>query len=71
MSDYHINVFYSEDDAAYVADVPDLEACSAFGSSAEEALAQVEQAKQAWLDAAREAGRPIPEPRYRPAIYTR
>jgi predicted RNase H-like HicB family nuclease len=71
MSDYHINVFYSEEDAAYVADIPDLEACSAFGATAEEALAEVERAKQAWLVAAREAGRPIPEPRYRPAIYTR
>jgi predicted RNase H-like HicB family nuclease len=71
MSDYHINVFYSEEDAAYVADIPDLEACSAFGATAEEALAEVERAKQAWLASAREAGRPIPEPRYRPAIYTR
>jgi predicted RNase H-like HicB family nuclease len=71
MSDYHINVFYSEEDAAYVADIPDLEACSALGATAEEALAEVERAKQAWLAAAREAGRPIPEPRYRPAIYTR
>jgi predicted RNase H-like HicB family nuclease len=71
MSDYHINVFYSEEDAAYVADIPDLEACSAFGQSAEEALAEVEQAKQAWLAAAQGAGRSIPEPRYRPAIYTR
>ena len=71
MSDYHINVFYSEEDAAYVADIPDLEACSAFGATAEEALAEVERAKRAWLDAAREAGREIPEPRYRPAIYTR
>jgi predicted RNase H-like HicB family nuclease len=71
MSDYHINVFYSNEDAAYVADIPDLEACSAFGSSAEEALAQVEQAKRAWILAAQEAGRPVPEPRYRPAIYTR
>jgi predicted RNase H-like HicB family nuclease len=70
MSDYHINVFYSEEDGAYVADIPDLEACSAFGASAEEALAEVEQAKRAWLDAARAAGRPIPEPHYRPAIYT-
>jgi predicted RNase H-like HicB family nuclease len=35
----------------------------------EEALAEVEKAKQAWLAAAREAGRPISEPRYRPAIY--
>ena len=69
MSDYHINVFYSEEDAAYVADIPDLEACSAFGATAEEALAEVERAKQAWLAAARESARPIPEPRYRPAIY--
>ena len=71
MSDYHINVFYSDEDAAYVADVPDLEACSALGSSAEEALAEVERAKLAWIAAANEAGRPVPEPRYRPAIYTR
>lgn len=71
MSDYHINVFYSEEDAAYVADIPDLEACSAFGATAEEALAEVEKARDAWLAAAREAGKPIPEPRYRPAIYAR
>jgi predicted RNase H-like HicB family nuclease len=71
MSDYHINVFYSDEDVGYIADVPDLEACSAFGSTAEEALAEVERAKEAWLAAAREAGRPIPEPRYRPAIYAR
>jgi predicted RNase H-like HicB family nuclease len=69
MSDYHINLFYSDEDAAYVADIPDLEACSAFGSTAEEALAEVEKAKRAWLVAARDAGRQIPEPRYRPAIY--
>ena len=71
MSDYHINLFYSDEDGAYVADIPDLEACSALGSSAEEALAEVERARQAWLAAAREAGRQIPEPRYRPAIYAR
>jgi predicted RNase H-like HicB family nuclease len=71
MSDYHINVFFSDEDGAYVADIPDLESCSAFGSTAEEALAEVEQAKQAWLISAKEAGRPIPEPRYRPAIYAR
>ncbi len=71
MTDYHINVFYSDDDRGYIADVPDLEACSAFGTSPEAALAEVERAKEAWLAAAREAGRPIPEPRYRPAIYVR
>ncbi len=71
MSDYHINVFYSDEDAAYVADIPDLEACAAFGATAEQALAEVELAKQAWIAAARGVGRAIPEPRYRPAIYTR
>ena len=71
MSDYHINVFYSDEDAAYVADIPDLDACSAFGASPEEALAEVEKAKAAWLAAAREAGKAVPEPRYRPAIYAR
>jgi predicted RNase H-like HicB family nuclease len=71
MSDYHINVFYSDEDGAYVADIPDLEACSAFGSTAEKALAEVERAKQAWLAAAKETGKQIPEPRYRPAIYAR
>ena len=69
MSDYHINIFYSEEDGGYIADIPDLDSCSAFGSSAEEALREVEKAKAAWLDAARSSGKPIPEPRYRPAIY--
>jgi len=64
-------VFYSEEDGGYIADIPDLEACSAFGSSPEEALAEVAKAKEAWLAAARDAGRAIPEPRYRPAIYAR
>jgi len=69
VSDYHINVFYSAEDAGYIADIPDLETCSAFGASPEEALVEVEKAKEAWLAAAREAGKSIPKPRYRPAIY--
>jgi predicted RNase H-like HicB family nuclease len=69
MSDYHINIFYSEEDGGYVADIPDLEACSAFGETPEQALAEVERAKAAWLEAARAAGKPIPPPRYRPLIY--
>ena len=71
MNDYHINVFYSDEDGGYIADIPDLEACSAFGSSPEEALAEVEKAKGAWIAAAREAGKPVPAPRYRPAIYVK
>lgn len=69
MTDYHINIFYSDEDGGYIADVPDLDACSAFGASPEQALAEVERAKNAWLAAARESGKPIPEPRYRPVIY--
>ncbi len=69
MKDYHINIFYSEDDDGYIADIPDLEACSAFGETAEEALKQVELGKEAWLEAAHAEGKAIPEPRYRPAIY--
>ena len=67
MSDYHINVFWSEEDGGYIADIPDLEACSAFGRTAEEAVAEVTKAKEAWLEAAREAGKPIPKAQYRPA----
>jgi len=69
MTDYHINIFYSEEDSGYIADIPDLNACSAFGKTPEEALAEVENAKGAWLDAARETGKPIPPPHYRPIIY--
>jgi len=69
MSDYHINIFYSDDDGGYIADIPDLESCSAFGETPEEALAEVEVAKEVWLEAARRAGKPIPAPRYRPVIY--
>lgn len=69
MSDYHINIFYSEEDGGYIADIPDLESCSAFGATPEEALAELEKAKTAWLQAARQAGKPIPSPRYRPVIY--
>ena len=69
MKDYHINIFYSEADDGYIADIPDLNACSAFGNTPAEALAQVEVAKTAWLDAARAEGKPIPKPKFRPIIY--
>jgi predicted RNase H-like HicB family nuclease len=69
MKDYHINVFYSEEDEGYIADIPDLQSCSAFGETPEEALQEVLKAKQAWLEAARTNGKAIPEPRYRPFIY--
>lgn len=69
MKDYHINVFYSEEDDGYIADIPDLEGCSVFGSSPEEALTEVLKAKDAWLEVAKEQSKQIPELRYRPVIY--
>ncbi|MHC4452193.1 MAG: type II toxin-antitoxin system HicB family antitoxin [Planctomycetota bacterium] len=70
MKDHHINVFCSEEDGGYVADIPDLKACSAFGTTPQEALTEVLRAKQAWLAAAKEEGRPIPLPRYRPPLHS-
>jgi predicted RNase H-like HicB family nuclease len=69
MSDSHINIFFSEEDGGYIADIPDLDSCSAFGLTPEDALAEVERAKAGWLDAAEREGRSIPAPRYRPIIY--
>ncbi len=69
MQDYHINVFYSEEDGGYIADIPDLQACSAFGRTPAEAREQVQKARDLWLEAARAEGKPIPAPRYRPVIY--
>ncbi|HVL03594.1 MAG TPA: type II toxin-antitoxin system HicB family antitoxin, partial [Acidimicrobiales bacterium] len=60
---YHgIDVFWSEEDKCYVADIPDLKYCSAFGSTPEEAVREVVVAKQAWLETARSTGKPVPEP---------
>lgn len=69
MKAYHINIFYSEEDNGYIADIPHLKYCSAFGETEEEALHEVLNAKQAWLEVAKAEGRTVSEPRYRPAIY--
>ncbi len=69
MKDYHINIFYSDEDEGYIADIPDLHACSAFGTTPQRALEEVQVAKKAWIAAAKSARRAVPKPRYRPAIY--
>jgi predicted RNase H-like HicB family nuclease len=69
MKHYHINIFFSEADGGYIADIPDLEACSAYGKTPAEALKQVQLAKQLWLQAAKSERKRIPQPRYRLAIY--
>jgi predicted RNase H-like HicB family nuclease len=63
---YAIIVFWSDEDGAWVADVPDLKSCPAFGDTREEAVAEVSIAIDAWLAAARDAGLEIPKPRFQP-----
>ena len=67
--DYHVNIFWCEEDEGYIADIPDLKGCSAFGHTPEEALHELQLAKKAWIEAAGAEGIPIPSPRYRPVIY--
>lgn len=63
---YHIDLFWSDTDECWIANVPDLKACSAHGDTPEEALAEVQIAMDGWLEVASEMGFPIPEPRHRP-----
>ena len=62
MAGYPIEVFWSEDDQVWVANIPDLPFCTAHGPTPHEAVAEVEVAAEAWLEAARTTDRPIPEP---------
>jgi predicted RNase H-like HicB family nuclease len=64
---YHINVFWSDEDGAWIADVPDLRDCSAHGRSPAEAAAEAQEAIALWLETARAEGIVIPEARYRPS----
>lgn len=69
MKDYHINIFYSDEDGGYIADIPDLKHCSAFGRTADEALQEVMKAKEAWIASAKRHRKRVPIPRYKPLIY--
>lgn len=66
MTEYPIVVFWSDDDDAYIADVPDIRYCSAHGETAEEALREVRLALADILDDARDRGIPLPPPTPRP-----
>jgi predicted RNase H-like HicB family nuclease len=62
MKRYAFVVFWSDEDAAWVADAPDLRSCSAYGSTPEEAMAELRIAVEAWLETARAHGLSLPEP---------
>jgi predicted RNase H-like HicB family nuclease len=62
---YAIEIFYSEEDEGFIAIVPELPGCSAFGETEERALREVKIAMQLWLQTAKEIGRAIPVPQKR------
>jgi len=62
---YELIIFWSEEDEAFIVDVPELPGCMADGATYQEALASAETVIQEWIETARELGRPIPEPKGR------
>jgi len=62
---YEIILYWSAEDAAFIAEVPELPGCMAHGESQDDALRQVQDAMAAWIEVAQEIGRSIPEPRGR------
>lgn len=64
-SKYEIIIFWSDEDDAYLAEVPELPGCMADGQTYQEALANAEGAIQEWVETAMEIGRPVPEPKGR------
>ena len=69
MNKYEVIIYWSEEDQAFVAEVPELPGCAAHGPTQEAALANAQEAIQLWLDTAREYGDPIPEPKGRRLIF--
>jgi len=66
---YEVIIYWSDEDDAFVADVPELPGCMAHGLTQESALRSAQTAMELWLETAKESGRPVPEPRGRRLIY--
>ncbi len=66
---YEVIIYWSEEDKAYLAEVPELPGCMADGETYEKALKNVQTIIQEWIETARKEGRPIPEPKGRKLSY--
>jgi len=62
---YEVIIYWSEDDKAFLAEVPELPGCMADGPTKADALAAVERVANEWIETAKDLGRPIPEPKGR------
>jgi len=69
MSKYEVIIYWSEEDSAFIAEVPELAGCMAHGLTQEEALKSAQEAIRLWLDTAREFGDPVPKPKGRRLIF--
>lgn len=69
MDRYEIIIFWSTEDEAFVAEVPELPGCIAHGATQEEALINAKQAIHLWIDTAKEFGDPIPEPKEHRLVF--
>jgi predicted RNase H-like HicB family nuclease len=65
MNKYEIIIYWSNEDEAFIAEVPELPGCMADGNTHQEALSNLEVIVQEWIETAKELGRPIPEPKGR------
>ena len=63
MKRYEIIIYWSNEDNAFIAEVPELAGCMAHGNSYEEALANAKEAISLWIDTAKEFGDPVPTPK--------
>ena len=68
MNKYEVIIYWSEEDQAFIAEVPELPGCAAHGSTPEAALANAQDAIRLWIDTAKEYGDPIPKPKGRRLI---
>jgi predicted RNase H-like HicB family nuclease len=62
---YEVIIYWSDEDKAFIAEVPELPGCAADGATKSKALAAVERVAAEWIDTAKSLGRPIPEPKGR------
>ena len=68
-SKYEIIIFWSDEDEAYIVDVPELQGCMAHGDTYESALANIKSAMELWTETAKEFNDPIPQPKGRRLAY--
>jgi predicted RNase H-like HicB family nuclease len=68
MIKYEVIIYWSDEDEAFIAEVPELPGCSAHGSTQETALSNSQDAIRLWIDTAKEYGDPVPEPKCRRLI---